>query len=540
MDTKPQLIIKSPENRTYSIPASMKNRLTALLAASLLAGMAQAQPTITQQPTNQVVTNGGIATFNVALSGTGPFTYQWQFNGTNLPNGIIRTVAGNGLYDYSGDGGPATNAKLNYPYGVAVDASGNLFIADYGNNRIRKVNTNGIITTVAGNGQYGYSGDGGTATNAELEHPMSVVIDHWDNLFIVDADDLYVRKVNTNGIITTVAGNGQYGDSGDGGPATNATFGSLTSVAVDTYGNLFLADYYDQLIRKIDTNGIIRTVAGNGGLGYSGDGGPATNAELFYPGDVTVDSAGNLFIADGSNHIRKVDTNGIIRTVAGNGGWGYSGDDGVATNAALNLPTSVRADAYGNLFIADDDNSRIREVMGINGIITTVAGNGVPGYSGDGGLATSAELKYPFGVAVDNAGNVFIADEFNSRIREVTGIPPYPTTLPTFLIGNVSSANAGNYSVVISGSGGSITSSVVSLMVAWPPVVSKMVKNTDGGLTLNLVTTTNVSSRVYAATNLVPPVVWQPVYTNLNGGAWQFTDTNTSGITSKYYRLSTP
>jgi hypothetical protein len=212
----------------------------------------------------------------------------------------------------------------------------------------------------------------------------------------------------------------------------------------------------------------------------------------------------------------------------------------VATNAALNLPTSVRADAYGNLFIADDDNSRIREVMGINGIITTVAGNGVPGYSGDGGLATSAELKYPFGVAVDNAGNVFIADEFNSRIREVTGIPPYPTTLPTFLIGNVSSANAGNYSVVISGSGGSITSSVVSLMVAWPPVVSKMVKNTDGGLTLNLVTTTNVSSRVYAATNLVPPVVWQPVYTNLNGGAWQFTDTNTSGITSKYYRLSTP
>lgn len=518
----------------------MKNRLTALLAASLLAGMAQAQPTITQQPTNQVVTNGGIATFNVALSGTGPFTYQWQFNGTNLPNGIIRTVAGNGLYDYSGDGGPATNAKLNYPYGVAVDASGNLFIADYGNNRIRKVNTNGIITTVAGNGQYGYSGDGGTATNAELEHPMSVVIDHWDNLFIVDADDLYVRKVNTNGIITTVAGNGQYGDSGDGGPATNATFGSLTSVAVDTYGNLFLADYYDQLIRKIDTNGIIRTVAGNGGLGYSGDGGPATNAELFYPGDVTVDSAGNLFIADGSNHIRKVDTNGIIRTVAGNGGWGYSGDDGVATNAALNLPTSVRADAYGNLFIADDDNSRIREVMGINGIITTVAGNGVPGYSGDGGLATSAELKYPFGVAVDNAGNVFIADEFNSRIREVTGIPPYPTTLPTFLIGNVSSANAGNYSVVISGSGGSITSSVVSLMVAWPPVVSKMVKNTDGGLTLNLVTTTNVSSRVYAATNLVPPVVWQPVYTNLNGGAWQFTDTNTSGITSKYYRLSTP
>ena len=340
---------------------------------------------------------------------------------------IIKTVAGNGTYGYSGDGGIADSAKLNSPFGVAVDASGNLFIADEYNKVIRKVSTNGIITTVAGNGTYGYSGDGGSATSAKLNYPTGVAVDASGNLFIADEENHRIRKVSTSGVITTVAGNGTKGYNGDGGIADSAELYYPTGVAVDASGNLFIADQYNNRIRKVSKSGIITTVAGNGygagtnNGGYSGDGGSAISAELNGPNDVAVDAIGNLFIADqGNNVIRKVSTTGIITTVAGNGILGYSGDGGSADSAELNYPTGVAVDASGNLFIADYNNHRIRKVS-TNGITTTVAGNGTPGYSGDGGSADSAELYYPSGVAVDASGNLFIADLNNNRIREVIG-----------------------------------------------------------------------------------------------------------------------
>ncbi|MBW1818596.1 MAG: hypothetical protein JRJ60_15750, partial [Deltaproteobacteria bacterium] len=333
---------------------------------------------------------------------------------------IIDTVAGGETYGCSGDGLPATDAQLDFPWGIAVDASGNLYISDIGCNRIRKIDTSGIITTVAGNGTYGYSGDGGPATQAELDTPMDVAVDTSGNLYIVDGFNARIRKVDTNGIITTVAGNGTYGYSGDGGPATQAQLYEPGGVTVDTSGNLYIADTYNYRIRKVDTSGIITTVAGNGGWEHSGDGGPATEAQFGHSYGIAVDDSGNLYIADYYNTcIRKVDTSGIITTVAGNGTYGYGGDGGLATQAELNRPIDVVVDHSGNLYITDTYNSRIRKVD-TSGIITTVAGNGTWAYGGDGGPATQAEIKGPYGVAVDDSGNLYIEDTYNNRIRKVS------------------------------------------------------------------------------------------------------------------------
>ena len=333
-------------------------------------------------------------------------------------NGTITTIAGNGTNGYSGDGGPATGAQLGNPSGVAVDAVGNLYIADPYNDRIRKVATNGIITTVAGNGSRGYSGDDGPAASAQLSDPAGVAVGTTGNLYIVDYGNNRIRRVATNGMITTIAGNGSDGYSGDRGPAASAKLGHPTGVAVDAVGNLYIADNFNYRIRKVATNGIITTFAGNGLWSYSGDGGPATSAQLsLFWGGVTLDSAGNLYIADsGNNRIRKVAANGIITTVAGNGSSGYSGDGGPATSAQLYSPRSVAVDTAGNLYIAVVDY--VRKVA-TNGIITTVAGNGSQSELGDGGPATSARLSNPSGVAVDAVGNLYIADSENHRLRKV-------------------------------------------------------------------------------------------------------------------------
>ena len=338
---------------------------------------------------------------------------------------VITTVAGNGTSGYSGDNGPATSAKLRDPQGVAVDAAGNVFIADDLNSVIREVNAStGIITTVAGNGTSGYSGDNGPATSAELNGPDGVAVDASGNLFIAEYGNSTVREVNAQtGIITTVAGNGTSGYSGDNGPATSAKLSFPAGVAVDASGNLFIADYGNSTVREVNAQtGIITTVAGNGTGGYSGDGGPATSAKLSGPKGVGVDAGGNVFIADyGNNVIREVNAStGIITTVAGNGTSGYSGDGGPATSAKLGDPDAVAVDAGGNVFIADlFPDSNVREVNASTGIITTVAGNGTFGYSGDGGPATSAQLSFPAGVALDAHGNVFIADSSNNAIRKV-------------------------------------------------------------------------------------------------------------------------
>ena len=311
----------------------------------------------------------------------------------------INTFAGNGTIGYSGDNGPATSAQLNQPWGVAVDAAGNVYIADTVNNRIRKV-ANGVISTVAGNGTLGYSGDDGPATSAQLSWPAGVAVDSAGNLYVADQNNNRIRKVS-NGVITTVAGNGMPGYSGDNGPATSAKLYGPKGVAVDSAGNLYIADTSNQRIRKV-LNGVIATAAGNGpdlygNGGYSGDNGPATSARLNQPWGVAVDFAGNLFIADyGNNRIRKV-SNGVIATAIY---WDY--------------PQGVAVDAAGNLFIADN-YGRISKLS--NGVITTVAGTGMQGFSGDNGPATGAQLSGPAGVAVDAAGNVYVADFGNNRIR---------------------------------------------------------------------------------------------------------------------------
>jgi sugar lactone lactonase YvrE len=493
-----------------------------------------AQPDVTNQPASQSAWLGGSVTFAVGVSGNGPFTYQWQFNSNNLPNNIITTIAGNGSYDYSGDGGPAAQASLKGPFGVTVDASGNLLIADFGNERIRKVSTNGIIVTVVGNGSHGYSGDGGPATNAMLWYPTKVAIDTSGNLFIADSANYRVRKVDTNGLISTVAGNGSYGYSGDNGAATNAELYEPHGVTVDTFGNLFIADQDNNRIRKVSTNGIITTVAGTNRSGFSGDGGPAITAKLSEPSGVLVDGSGNLFIADWVNYrVRKVDTNGLISTVAGNGSFGYSGDNVAATNASLWFPNDVVLDASGNLFIADQDNNRIRKVD-TNGIITTVAGNGSYGYSGDGGPATNASVKEIYDVAMDASGDLFIVDAGDNCIRKVTN-----TQGPSLTLNNVMTTNAGIYQVVITGPSGSITSSVAILTVLLQPT-NFTAQLTESGLQLQLTGTPNYPYVLQSATNLTQPVTWQSILTNFTdtNGYWNWTITNLPQTPASFYRAA--
>jgi hypothetical protein len=332
----------------------------------------------------------------------------------------ITTVAGNGTQGYGGDSGPATSAEVQYPFGVAVDSAGNLYIADFLNQRIRKVDASGTITTVAGNGTAGFSGDNGPATSAELYNPYVVTVDSAGNLYIADTYNSRIRKVDTSGTITTVAGNGTQGYNGDNIRATSAELWYPIGVAVDSAGNLYIVDSGNYRIRKVDTSGTITTVAGNGTAGYNGDNIPATSAELSNPVGVAVDSAGNVYIADTYNQrIRKVETSGTMTTVAGNGTAGYNGDNIPATSAELQYPYGVAVDSAGNVYIADLDNSRIRK-MDTVGTITTVAGTGTQGYSGDNGPATSAELQYPFDVVVDSVGNLYVADTHNSRVRKVT------------------------------------------------------------------------------------------------------------------------
>lgn len=331
----------------------------------------------------------------------------------------ITTYAGSGTSGFSGDGGVALLAKLYDPWAVAVDVGGNVYISDGGNNRLRKVNTSGIITTIAGTGVMGFSGDGGQATLAKLSGPVGVTVDASGNIYIAEPFNNRIRKINSSGVITTIAGNGNLGYSGDGGLATLAELNYPTGVAVDAAGNIYIGDQGNNCIRKVNTGGIITTIAGSGPGGYSGDGGPATLALLSTPAGVAVDAAGNVFIGDlGNQRIRKINTGGIISTIAGTGVQGFSGDGAAATLAQLNQPAGVTVDSSGNVYIADFTNSRIRKINS-SGIISTIAGAGVQGYAGDGGAATLAQLNQPYGVAVDVTGNIFIADYFNQRIRKI-------------------------------------------------------------------------------------------------------------------------
>ena len=349
-------------------------------------------------------------------------------------DGTLTVIAGTGQAGFAGDGGPAGAAQLNSPAGIALDAAGNLFIADRLNHRIRQITAAGIISTVSGDGAPGFSGDGEPAFRAQLNIPWGIALDGKGALWIADTGNHRIRKISADGIIRTVAGTGEYGnygDNGDGGQASLAQLFLPSAVAVDAEGTLFIAQR--DCIRKVGPDGVINRFAGSclgvdiDGAAFGGDGGPAASAQLNFPTSLTLDASGNLFIADRRNHrIRKISSSGIISTVAGAGGEldcrqeNFGGDGGPATAARLNEPSGVAVDSRGNLFITDLGNNRIRKVTAA-GIINTVAGDGgIAGFKGDGGAARAALLNTPIGVAVDRDGNLFIADNLNCRIRKVT------------------------------------------------------------------------------------------------------------------------
>jgi sugar lactone lactonase YvrE len=346
--------------------------------------------------------------------------------------GILTTVAGTGSRGFGGDGGPATVASLYYPWGVVVDADGSLLITDSENHRIRRVDgKSGIITTLAGTGDRGYGGDGGPASSAFLAHPRSLALDPSGRILIADQFNQRIRRIDAeSGVITTVAGRGTVGFSGDGGPATEASLGNPHGVAVDRQGNILIADTTNHRVRHVASgSGVITTIAGNGSEGYGGDGGPAVDASLDEPAGVSVDEAGNVFIADtGNQRVRRVDAvTGAITTIAGDGDAGFGGDGGPARLASLNRPQAVLPMADGTAYVADGSNQRVRHID-TAGFITTIAGNGDPTFGGDGGAATRANLDEARAITFDPAGNLYVADSISERVRRIDAASGIITT----------------------------------------------------------------------------------------------------------------
>jgi sugar lactone lactonase YvrE len=409
--------------------------------------------------------------------------------------GVISSVVGNVVLGSDGDNIAATAATLSLSPSVAVDTSGNIYIAETGTHRIRKV-SGGTITTVAGNGTQGYSGDGSTATNARLNGPLGLTVTASGDLYIADTGNSVVRKVS-NGVITTVAGNGAQGYSGDNGPATGARLKFPAGVAVDTSGNLFIADTGNWAIRKV-SGGTITTYVGNICCFPSG---------LNSPAGLTIDGTGNVYIADSANQrILQVSPNGTTSTVAGLGGnangfgqRGYNGDNIPATTGELNFPVGVASDLSGNLYIADALNQRVRKVT--DGVITTVAGNGTAGYSGDNGPPTSAQLTWPSGIAVDASGNLFIADLGNKRVRAVAAAPLSVSSAPTTLT-IASPGGTANATLTITSAAGFSGSVTLSCTVSYtgqgtatdPPTCQLGASQVDISPTINGSTTLMVST----------------------------------------------
>ena len=341
-----------------------------------------------------------------ALLGDVNERYIYTFAGTGVAGGDV------------GDGGPATKAQLSSPGGLALDGSGNLYVTDLDNNQIRRINAEGVIATIAGTGEGGFGGDGGPATEAQLRWPTWLAVDGSGNLYVAESGNNRIRRIDAEGVITTIAGTGEGGFGGDGGPATEAQLGAAGMV-LDGSGNLYVSDFGNNRIRRIDAEGVITTIAGTGEGGFGGDGGPATEAQLYSPSGLALDGSGNLYVVDfRNNRIRRIDAEGVITTIAGTGEGGFGGDGGPATEAQLYSPSGLALDGSGNLYVVDTRSQRIRRIDA-EGVITTIAGTGEQGFGGDGGPATEAQLHLPGGLALDGSGNLYVADGNNLRIRVI-------------------------------------------------------------------------------------------------------------------------
>ncbi len=395
-----------------------------------------------------------------------------------LQGQTIKTIAGTGTAGYSGDGNAATAAKLKTPDAVKFDRLGNLYVADEGNHAIRKINTAGIIYTVAGTGTgtTGYSGDGGPATMAKLARPADIAFDLTDNMYIAEFGNGTIRKVSTTGIITTIAGTGIPGYSGDNGPATTAQLFDPFGLVIDAIGNIYFSDNSKYRVRKISTTGIITTIAGTGIAGYNGDNGPATAAQINLTGYLAISPAGELYIPDYYNRrIRKIDAAGIITTVVGNGTGGNTGDGGPATAATIGSMFAIFFDPTGNMYLSDRANGVIRKVN-TSGIISTIAGIGSLGYGGDGGPATAAQFNIDvYCSAMDGIGNLYIADPLNNRVRKIVYHPEAVNDINTILQHVSIFPNPAHDEVTVAWEGGSVQAGneVTIVNIAGQAVISE-------------------------------------------------------------------
>lgn len=356
------------------------------------------------------------------------------------PDGIITTIAGNGTAGYSGDGGPAIDAALNFPAGLALDGANNLYIADRNNHRIRKVSPDGIITSVAGTGTPDYGGDGGPAFLAHLNFPSDVEVGPNDQLYISDRSNNRIRKIGRDGIISTVAGIGVPGFGGDFGFATNAVLKYPFGISLDRHDNLYIADRGNNRIRKIDGRGIITTIAGDSMHSFGGDYGPASYSNLAYPTDVVVDERDNVFIADrNNNRIRKIGAQGVITTFMGTGDTDFNGDNEIAPETSLHLPFALAIHPDNKLVVVDRSHFRVRSVGLKDYVVRTVAGNGKELFKGDAGPGPGATLNTPSGIVIDSHGNILFADLQHHRIRKLA-----PDGIITTFAGNGREGNEGN------------------------------------------------------------------------------------------------
>ncbi len=415
----------------------------------------------------------------------------------------INTFAGKGTSGYSGDGGNAKDCELNNPFGITFNG-GNLYIADRHNNCVRKIDAAGTITTIAGTGTAGYSGDGGPATNAALNSPVSIAVDLKGYVCISDLGNNRIRRIDSFGIITTVVGTGTAGFNGDDNIATATLLNSPRGIAIGpSSGSIYIADQGNNRIRRVDPTGNVTTIVGKGSAGFSGDGGSPLDAELNGPYALAFDPAGALYIADVDNQrVRKVFGDIVIVTYAGTGTAGYSGDFGPATAAKLNEPIGLAFNAQGDLFIADGWNGCIRQVSK-SGIISTVAGNGTLGFSGDGGPAVAAQLNDPYGVAVDGGGDIYIADYANNRIRYMTHPTAVPVVNPTVSALSIApNPNNGSFSVYIS------TSNKEPVHLAVTNVTGQRVQELNGMTNTYIDLHLNIADGIYFLTASTDQNVW--------------------------------